>query len=197
MKVEDGESHDSAVADGPGARTAFEILYRDYFEAIYAYVLRRVSGADTADLVADVFATAWRRIDDVPPGPDSKMWLYGVARRTLSQHYRSKSRGDRLKSKLLHNTPTATSGDLYESSDLDVQVRRLIESLNDDDRELVTLIVWDGLPHAEVAMILAKILWFYFGFPAYNSAIDDNGWSYAHSEDWLYQAASASLLRAK
>jgi len=43
----------------------------------------------------------------------------------------------------------------------------------------------------------AKILWFYFGFPAYNSAIDDNGWSYAHTEDWLYQAASASLLRAK
>jgi AcrR family transcriptional regulator len=41
----------------------------------------------------------------------------------------------------------------------------------------------------------AKILWFYFGFPAYNSAIDDNCWSYAHTESWLYKAASASLLR--
>lgn len=154
MTVEGDKSQDPALEEGPDARATFEDLYRNHFEAIYAYVLRRASSADTADLVADVFATAWRRIDDIPPGLDSKMWLYGVAWRIVSQHYRSKGRGDRLKSKLLHNAPTATPGDQYESSDLDAQVRRLIESLKDDDRELVTLIVWDGLTHAEVAMIL-------------------------------------------
>jgi RNA polymerase sigma-70 factor (ECF subfamily) len=154
VRVEGDRPQDPAPEDGPDIRAIFEDLYRNHFEAIYAYVLRRVSRADTADLVADVFATAWRRIDDVPPGLDSKMWLYGVARRIVRQHYRSKGRADRLKSKLLHNAPPVTPGDQYESSDLDTQVRRLIESLKDDDRELVTLIVWDGLTHAEVAMIL-------------------------------------------
>jgi AcrR family transcriptional regulator len=43
----------------------------------------------------------------------------------------------------------------------------------------------------------AKILWFYFGFPAYKSAIDDNGWSYTDAERWLYQSARASLLRTE
>jgi AcrR family transcriptional regulator len=41
----------------------------------------------------------------------------------------------------------------------------------------------------------SKILWFFFGFPAYTSVIEDNGWSYAHAESWLYQSARASLLR--
>jgi AcrR family transcriptional regulator len=43
----------------------------------------------------------------------------------------------------------------------------------------------------------AQILWFYFGFPAYNSLIDDNGWAYARAERWLYESAKASLLRDK
>jgi RNA polymerase sigma-70 factor (ECF subfamily) len=154
VTVEGDKPQDPDPEDGPDARSTFEDLYRNHFVAIYAYVLRRASRTDTADLVADVFATAWRRIDDVPAGLDSKMWLYGVARRIISQHYRSKGRVDRLKSKLLHNALLVSPGDQSESFDLDTQVRQLIKSLRDDDRELVTLIVWDGLTHAEVAMIL-------------------------------------------
>jgi RNA polymerase sigma-70 factor (ECF subfamily) len=73
-------------------RVAFERLYRQHFEAIYAYVVRRAARADSADLVADVFATAWRRIADVPGPPEEKLWLFGVARRVVSQHNRGKSR---------------------------------------------------------------------------------------------------------
>ena len=47
----------------------FAALYQAYYRPILAYAVRRVAPAeDAADVVADVFTTAWRRIDQVP-GP--------------------------------------------------------------------------------------------------------------------------------
>jgi RNA polymerase sigma-70 factor (ECF subfamily) len=134
-------------------RAAFERLYQRHFEAIYSYVMRRAAMADTADLVADVFATAWRRIADVPADPEEKLWLFGVARRVVSQHHRGKSRRDHLSNKLGRNFSVVTL-DSPETSHLEEVVINLIEGLNSEERELVTLIVWDGLTHAEVATIL-------------------------------------------
>lgn len=148
------ESRDPAAGACLDGRAIFERLYREHFEAIYAYVLRRVGGADTADLVADVFATAWRRIVDIPTPPESKLWLYGVARRVVSQHYRTKTRRERLNVKLGRNVPSVAGDASHESSELEERVLKLIARLKENDRELVTLIAWDGLSHAEVATIL-------------------------------------------
>jgi hypothetical protein len=35
---------------------------------------------EAADVVADTMLVAWRRIDDVPPEPGTRLWLFGVAR---------------------------------------------------------------------------------------------------------------------
>src|ERR1700735_4326130 len=43
--------------------------------------------ADAADVIAETFLTAWRRLDAVPPGDEARLRLYGVARRVLA-HYR-------------------------------------------------------------------------------------------------------------
>lgn len=154
MKPRPGEAPYEAIAnESLDDQASFERIYRDHFEAIYAYVIRRAGRADTADLVADVFATAWRRNTDLPEPPEDKLWLFGVARRVVSQHNRSKSRRERLILKLgrtivrvVHASP--------DTSDLEERVLRLIDGLRPDDRELVTLIVWDGLTHAEVATVL-------------------------------------------
>jgi RNA polymerase sigma factor (sigma-70 family) len=154
VKTDVAEPRDPTDEDCPDDRSIFERLYEEHFEAIYAYVLRRAGSADTADLVADVFATAWRRIAVVPAPPDSRMWLYGVARRVVSQSYRTNARRVHLNVKLGRNVPSVARDEPSEPSDLEVKVRGLLESLKDDDRELVTLIAWDGLTHAEVAVIL-------------------------------------------
>jgi RNA polymerase sigma factor (sigma-70 family) len=135
-------------------RVAFERLYRQHFEAIYAYVVRRAARADSADLVADVFATAWRRIADVPGPPEEKLWLFGVARRVVSQHNRGKSRQLRLNMKLRRSVAAVAADGPRDTSDLEARMLSLIDALKPDDRELVTLIVWDGMTHAEAAAIL-------------------------------------------
>jgi RNA polymerase sigma-70 factor (ECF subfamily) len=154
VRVDVHESADAEARVVRSVQATFETLYREHFEVIYAYVLRRCGSADAPDLVADVFATAWRRLADVPPAPESKLWLYGVARRVVSQHYRARTRRERLKVKAGHNITVTSEDGPEELSDLEVEVLTLIERMKSDDRDLVTLIVWDGLTHAEVASIL-------------------------------------------
>ena len=38
------------------------------------------------------------------------------------------------------------------------------------------------------------ILWFYFGYAGYFTFVDDNGWTYPRTEQWLRTAASQALL---
>ena len=60
----------------------FRALFDKNHAALLAYALRRTPDAsDAAEVMADTMLAAWRRIDDVPAGEETRPWLYGVARR--------------------------------------------------------------------------------------------------------------------
>ena len=74
-------------------RALFEAEARD----VLGYALRRVEDReDAADVVAETFGVAWRRIDEVPAGVEGRLWLFGVARRVLSNQRRGALRRRRL-----------------------------------------------------------------------------------------------------
>ncbi|SNS25815.1 RNA polymerase sigma-70 factor, ECF subfamily [Streptosporangium subroseum] len=76
----------------PGARDRFEALYLACYPAVHRYALRRTDSVDdVADVIAETFLTAWRRLDDVPEGDATLLWLYGAARRVLTNHRRGQS----------------------------------------------------------------------------------------------------------
>ncbi|MEV4369083.1 sigma-70 family RNA polymerase sigma factor [Nonomuraea sp. NPDC049637] len=75
----------------PGTR--FVEVYESTYEPILGYVLRRCPHPeDAADVVAETFTTAWRRIEELPEGDEARLWLYGVARRVLANHRRGERR---------------------------------------------------------------------------------------------------------
>ncbi|WP_250563937.1 RNA polymerase sigma factor [Sphaerisporangium fuscum] len=50
-------------------RRRFEELYQANHDPVLGYVVRRTAnGHDAADILAETFMTAWRRLDDVPAG---------------------------------------------------------------------------------------------------------------------------------
>jgi len=64
---------------GTSQESRFRLMFDGHFRSIHAYAIRRVgSGDDAGDVVAEVFATAWRRIDEVPEPPEDLLWLYGL-----------------------------------------------------------------------------------------------------------------------
>jgi RNA polymerase sigma factor (sigma-70 family) len=133
-------------------RSRFEEIYTAHCTPMLGYALRRTAnGDDAADVVAETFLVAWRRLDDVPPGDDARLWLYGVARRVLANHHRGERRKSELSDRLsrdlapVHHDPEYT-GEL-------ALVAAAFRSLPEADRELLALVGWEGLDHAEIAAV--------------------------------------------
>jgi RNA polymerase sigma-70 factor (ECF subfamily) len=137
---------------GPGAR--FEAVYRAAYGQITAYAARRCdSPQDAADVVAETFAIAWRRMEEVPPGEEATLWLYGVARKVLANHRRGEVRRQARSVEL-----DAEMAELYaDSPDSGVElmaIAQVFRALRDDDRELLSLVAWEGLGREEIATAL-------------------------------------------
>jgi DNA-directed RNA polymerase specialized sigma24 family protein len=71
----------------------FDALFASYRSDIVAYCGWRAGPAgDAQDAVAEVFLTAWRRLDQVPAGDAARVWLYATARRVIANQRRSSRR---------------------------------------------------------------------------------------------------------
>ncbi len=130
-------------------------LCRDHRHRITGYALRRTGdAADAADVTADVFLVAWRRISEVPEGDGALPWLYATARRTLANQRRGDLRRRRLATRLAEQLPDPASAPDAPCQDDLADARAAFESLAEADRELLSLIGWEGLDRETVAEIL-------------------------------------------
>lgn len=135
----------------PEAR--FTALFERTHRPLLAYAVRRVADpADAADVVAESFVVAWRRIEEVPAGEEATPWLYGVARRVLANHHRGERRRDALADRLRDSLrEVSVAGP--ETADISALTRALA-SLRPDDQEILRLLAWEGLTHEEIAVAL-------------------------------------------
>jgi RNA polymerase sigma-70 factor (ECF subfamily) len=129
----------------------FAALFNRTHRPLLAYAVRRVTDpADAADIVAETFLVAWRRLDEVPPDEQARPWLFGVARRVLANYYRGEHRrhalGERLRTSLREVVPA--------TDDAGTVVEVAMERLSPDDRELLRLVAWEALAREEIAMAL-------------------------------------------
>ena len=136
---------------GHDAAGAFEELFSRHHRPVLAYALRRsASSADAEDAAAETFTIAWRRLADVPDDP--LPWLYGVARRVIANQRRSHQRGLRLHTRLREEArPEA----VYQTQDAAGDTALAVLSrLRPDDQELLRLIAWEELSHAQIAEVI-------------------------------------------
>jgi RNA polymerase sigma-70 factor, ECF subfamily len=141
----------STLAGDDESRDRFRALYESNYAAILGYALRRAPRDEAADVVADVFLTAWRRLADVPRGDEARLWLYGTVRRVLANRTRSERRRSRLSARLLREGLGARSLEAPQHSGA---VAAAFERVRPEDRELLCLVAWEGLAPEEAARIL-------------------------------------------
>jgi RNA polymerase sigma-70 factor, ECF subfamily len=138
------------VANPELPQLRFEALYREHYGAIYAYVVRRLEDPGVApDVVAEVFAVAWRRLAELPEQPEDRLWLYGVARRCVAGERRSLRRRLRLWARVADAAVVAEAPGVEAAT-----LRDAIRALPDGEREALMLVLWEGLSHAEAAAVL-------------------------------------------
>lgn len=131
----------------------FEAFYAAMFPEIAGYVRRRCGGAEADDVLAQVFAIAWRRLADIPPSPQDRLWLFGVARKVLADAERATRRRRRLGSRLAAEV-IATSRSTASPDHAAERVLAALATLRPADREALRHVLWDGLSHAEAAAVL-------------------------------------------
>jgi RNA polymerase sigma-70 factor, ECF subfamily len=135
----------------------FHRVYKEYCAPLAGYALRRVDEPeDAADVVAETFLIAWRRLDDLPAGDEARLWLYGVARRVLANQRRAAGRRGALRELLsrellagelaaaLPSPEPATHGPL----------RTAWLALRPADRDVLGLVTWEGLSLEQTAAVL-------------------------------------------
>ena len=138
------------------ARARFEALYGAHARSVLAYALRRTAQpADAADVIAETFLVAWRRLDVVPDGDEARLWLYGVARRVMANLRRGERRRDRLGQKLRAALAVQVASDHGEMAGMAALVRDALALLPPGDREVLELTAWEGLTARQIGAVLS------------------------------------------
>jgi RNA polymerase sigma-70 factor (ECF subfamily) len=139
---------------------AEERRFRALFEAeargVLGYAMRRVEQReDAADVVAETFSVAWRRIGHVPPEPEARLWLYGVARRILANQRRGALRRERLGERLREELRlTVQAGAEAGDGGAAAAVGDALARLSEQDREVLLLANWEGLTPKEIGVVI-------------------------------------------
>lgn len=140
-----------------GDTDQFGLLYDAYAEKIYRYIFYRTHDREVAeDLTSATFLKAIKNVQrfDVSKGNFSS-WIYRIARNTLFDHFRTNRGSD----------PIEAAEDVADDTNIEREAtnRELIRkvqasfgALSDDQREIVTMRVWDDLSYAEIAKVLGK-----------------------------------------
>ncbi|MCU1670304.1 MAG: polymerase subunit sigma-24 [Blastococcus sp.] len=126
----------------------FDRLWLEHAPAVLRYARRHVLPDEVEDVVAETFVVAWRRLDEVPPY--GLPWLLGVARHVSANVRRSRRRRAALSDRIADNSQDDADVSWPEPVQ-DDPVTTALRRLPDADRELLTLIAWDGLSHEEAA----------------------------------------------
>jgi RNA polymerase sigma-70 factor (ECF subfamily) len=131
----------------------FERMYEQTRGQVLRYCLRRTSVDAAVDVVADVYAVAWRRRDSIPPDP--LPWLYGVARRVLGNQRRSARRWSSLKAKAMGAGAGPEGPEAHVLRDAEHRlVAEAVSRLSSRDSEIIRLAAWEGLDRDQIAVAL-------------------------------------------
>lgn len=139
------------------AHATFEAIYAANVRNVLAYCLRRTTATDAHDAAAEVFAVAWRRFAELPDGPETLPWLYGVAANVLRNQRRSMQRSRNLAGKIGGQAASHQPGpelQVVRKTEYE-EVQRAIDSLKPKYREVLKLVEWEDLPRDQVAEMLS------------------------------------------
>jgi RNA polymerase sigma-70 factor, ECF subfamily len=130
----------------------WETLYSCYADQVFAYASRRVGVDDAADVVADTFLAAWRRIEDLPE--DALPWLYAAARNVISNTRRAEVRRVALRSRLATRQRLEGNDDPAPVVEARADIVAAMRLLPAPEREALMLVAWEDLEPRRAAAVM-------------------------------------------
>jgi RNA polymerase sigma-70 factor, ECF subfamily len=122
---------------------------RDYYPAVYRYLLYLTGHRETAeDLAQETFLLAWRHLEQFQGRAPLRLWLHQIARREFL-HTRRRRRVS-ISLDAVAELPEAHAGDWTG----DAELRVLLHKLPEEQREVLILHDLEGYTSSEIAQIV-------------------------------------------
>jgi RNA polymerase sigma factor (sigma-70 family) len=142
--------------------STFEAFYATHAAALYRHVFFRAGMDSTAasEIVASIFAAVWTQS---APATSDEQYLYGIARRKLTDYYRERQRNREIRFSDLNQGERQWIGALFEDAPPDTApllsqaAAQLIgEALTSLDPETQTLLVEKYIRSASIKDLASK-----------------------------------------
>ena len=149
----------SSHAPGPTGVPSFKAVYREYFDFVWSSARRlgiQPSGMD--DLIQEVFMVIHAKLHTVEKQESLRSWIYGVVRRTASNHRRAgrahadASSGPPGDGEALSREPTPLE-QTERNAGLQL-LMMLLDQLDEPKREIFSLVDVEDLSVPEAAEVL-------------------------------------------
>ena len=149
------------AADAPASMSGripsgFQDIYEGYADFVWRSLRRMgVSDHGADDALQDVFLVVHRRFAEYDPGRPIKTWLYGIALRVAQDHRRRLKRKGGLEplGETLADLSAGPQEAAIHSEGLRI-VHELLDSLDENKREVFVLAELEQLTGAEISEIL-------------------------------------------
>ena len=142
-------SPDAADLAGPPPR--FHAVVDRHFDAVAAFLARRVGPDVAEDLAQEVFVTAFRKRAKFDSRYESaRPWLLGIATRAVARHRRA----ERRQLALYQRVASAPGPTEHVRRDFDPDLLAGLTALARRDRDAFLLHVWGDLAYEDVAHAL-------------------------------------------
>lgn len=133
-------------------------LYDEYYDRIARYAFVRIGNtADAEDIASEVFIKALDSIDRYQDrGLPMQAWLFKIAHNLVVDYLRNKSKKSTLP---LDTIKIAGETDPAEKAEINLEMERVhtaMQSLTEEQREVVRLRFFGGLSSREVGELLNK-----------------------------------------
>jgi len=134
----------------------FRPLYERYYEPIFRFVFRRTADeALCADLCSQVFLKAIQRLDSYTfKGVPFSAWLYRIASNEVAQYYRTHKKqrvvsiDDNIIGELAEELGSVDNSSLLQN------MISLLDTLKQEDLEIIEMRFFEDKPFKEIAAIL-------------------------------------------
>jgi RNA polymerase sigma factor (sigma-70 family) len=138
-----------------GDSAAFEELFRRYAPALLRVIGRQLSSPGEAhDLVQQTFLQLHRARRDFKPGARLRPWIFTIALNLKREHFRRLRRRPEAPLELDGRNDPATPPVSPERAENERAVRRALDQLPPDHREVIVLHWFEGLSFPEVSAIV-------------------------------------------
>ncbi len=150
----------------------FEVLYKEYYQRVYAFLYRLCDHADTAEeLTQETFYQAFTSMHRYQGNSEVFTWLASIAKHTYYKHLK-KHRQDLQSTNLDAVTELVCENEdanpelALQKKDIAETIRGIIGQMPEKYREAVILRIYADLPFSQVAKAMnitessAKVLYF-------------------------------------